>query len=124
MFYRTLLINEKRGIPMNDNMNPDEAECPTVTLTLDDDTEIECMVLTIFPVDDKDYIALLPLDSVEDSEEEGEVYLYRYEEDENGDPNLSNIEEDDEYDIVADAFDELLADSEDDDIIEVDIPEP
>ena len=27
----------------------------------------------------------------------GEVYLYRYSEDENGQPNLENIEDDDEY---------------------------
>ena len=34
----------------------------TITLTLDDDTEVECAILTIFPVDAKEYIALLPLD--------------------------------------------------------------
>ena len=34
----------------------------TVTLTLDDDTELECAVLTIFPAGQKKYIALLPLD--------------------------------------------------------------
>ena len=36
---------------------------PTVTLTLDDDTEVKCAVLTIFPApNQKEYIALLPLD--------------------------------------------------------------
>ena len=50
---------------------------PTVTLTLDDDTE------------------------------DGEVYLYRYYE-ENGQPNLDNIDSDEEYEIAADAFDELM----------------
>ena len=34
----------------------------TITLTLDDDTEIECAILTVFPVDAQEYIALLPLD--------------------------------------------------------------
>ena len=34
----------------------------TISLTLDDDTEVECAVLTIFPVDSTEYIALLPLD--------------------------------------------------------------
>ena len=37
----------------------DEEEM-TVTLTLDDDSELECAVVAIFPVQDKDYIALLP----------------------------------------------------------------
>ena len=31
----------------------------TVTLTLDDGTIQECAILTIFPVEDKEYIALL-----------------------------------------------------------------
>ena len=34
----------------------------TVTLTLDNDETVECAILTIFPVDGRDYIALLPLD--------------------------------------------------------------
>ena len=39
--------------------------------------------------------------------EDGEVYLYRYYE-ENGQPNLDNIDSDEEYEIAADAFDELM----------------
>ena len=97
---------------MNENMNEEQA---TVTLTLDDDTELECMVLTIFPAGDKEYIALLPMDGAE--EEEGEVYLYRYEEDAEGNPSLTNIEDDDEYEIVADAFDELLDAQEYDELV-------
>ena len=51
---------------------------PTVTLTLDDDTEVKCAVLTIFPApNQKEYIALLPLDENGENED-GEVYLYRY----------------------------------------------
>ena len=34
----------------------------TITLTMEDDTEVECAILTVFPVDAKEYIALLPLD--------------------------------------------------------------
>ena len=49
--------------------------------------------------------------------EEGEVYLYRYSETESGDPVLDNIEDDDEYEIVADAFDELLDSQEYDELI-------
>ena len=99
------------------NMNQDAAndEEMTVTLTLDDGTELECVVLTIFEAADKEYIALLPLDGNE--AEDGEVYLYRYEEDADGNPSLDNIEDDDEYEVVADAFDELLDDQEFDEIV-------
>ena len=100
---------------MADEKNLNEEEEMTVTLTLDDDTEVECVVLTIFTAGERDYIALLPMEG-EDSEE-GEVYLYRYSETEDGTPVLDNIEDDDEYEIVADAFDEMLDDQEDDELV-------
>lgn len=83
----------------------------TVTLTLDNDEVLECAVLTIFPAGDKQYIALLPLDEADDTEE-GDVFIYRFEEDENGEPTLDNIEDDDEYELAADAFDEWLDEQE------------
>ena len=100
---------------MADEKNLNEEEEMTVTLTLDDDTEVECLVLTIFTAGERDYIALLPMEG-EDSEE-GEVYLYRYSETEDGTPVLDNIEDDDEYEIVADAFDEMLDDQEYDELV-------
>ena len=99
------------------NMNQDVAndEEMTVTLTLDDGTDLECVVLTIFEAADKEYIALLPLDGNE--AEDGEVYLYRYTEDADGNPDIQNIESDEEYEIVADAFDELLDTEEYEEIV-------
>ncbi len=90
----------------------------TVTLLLDDGSELECVVLTIFEAEQRDYIALLPMEG--ELAEEGEVYLYRYHEDENGNPNLENIEDDDEYEVVADAFDALLDDQEYDELVAAD----
>lgn len=80
----------------------------TVTLTLDDDSVIECAILTTFPADGKEYIALLPLDE-NGQNHDGEVYLYRFINDgsEQG-PMLENIMDDDEYEAAADAFDELM----------------
>ena len=54
----------------------------------------------------KNYIALLPLEGEAASNDE--VYLYRYTEKDNGEPVLENIESDEEYETVADAFDEEL----------------
>ena len=68
----------------------------TITLTMEDDTEVECAILTVFPVDAKEYIALLPLDE-NGQNESGEVYLYTFARTESGDPMLSNIESDEEY---------------------------
>ena len=86
----------------------------TVTLTLDDGSQLECVILTIFEAGGRDYIALLPMEG-EDADE-GEVYLYRYTEID-GNPDLQNIEDDEEYEIVADAFDELLDEQEYDELV-------
>lgn len=90
----------------------------TVTLDLEDDTQVECVVLTIFEAEGRDYIALLPMDSEE--EEGGEVYLYRYIEDADGEPSLDNIQDDEEYEAVSRAFDELLDEQEYDELIDDD----
>ena len=55
---------------------------------------------------DKNYIALLPIADID--EDESEVYLYRFSIDENNEPVIENIESDEEYEIVSDAFDEEL----------------
>ena len=91
------------------NMNTDEEQI-TVTLTMEDDEEIDCAVLTTYSANGREYIALLPLNE-EGESEDGDVYLYRYEEVE-GEPTLDNIEDDDEYDIAADAFDEWMDEQE------------
>ena len=58
-----------------DFQNMSENEEMTVTLTLEDGSDLECVVLTIFEAGDHDYIALLPLDGKE--AEDAEVFLYR-----------------------------------------------
>ncbi len=99
------------------NYDISKMEDLTVTLTLDDDTELECAVVTIFEANGRDYIALLPLEG--EDFEDGSVYLYRYAE-ENGEPELQNIETDEEYDIVSESFDEWLDSQEYDEIVEED----
>jgi uncharacterized protein YrzB (UPF0473 family) len=83
-----------------------------VTLSMDDGKDVECRIITIFDCKDQDYIALIPLNEDGENNEEGEVYIYRYSEDEEGNPSLENIESDDEYELVADRFDELLDEEE------------
>ena len=82
-------------------------EYMTVELTLDNDEVVECAILTLFEAGGKEYIALLPLNG-DGETEDGDVYLYRYTEDADGEPELENIEDDDEYEIAADAFDEWM----------------
>lgn len=93
----------------NNAQNPvDDESDMQVTLSLDDGSEVDCAILTIFELEEQNYIALLPLDEDGNENEEGEVFIYRYFEDEEGNPSLENIEDDEEYEAVADRFDELL----------------
>lgn len=94
-----------------DDLEFDEYEDAKVSMTLDDGTELECDVIAIYPAGDREYIALLPNKVIEDYEE-GEVFLYRYEELEGDDIKLGQIESEEEYEIAADAFDQLLDEEE------------
>lgn len=92
----------------------------TVELELDDGAVVNCAIITILTVEEKDYIALLPLNDKGENED-GEVWFYGYSEnpdDPNEEPELQYIEDDDEYERVADAFDEYLDNCEFDELID------
>lgn len=89
----------------------------TVTLELDDGSELECSVVgDIFSAGGREYIALLPMSGPD--AEEGRVYLYRYTETETGEPDLENILDDEEFELASDAFDEMLDTMEYDELVE------
>ena len=106
---------------MTENMTNDfDDEEMTVELELDDGQVVNCAVITILTVDKQDYIALLPLND-EGKNDDGEVWFYRYAEDTsdpNAEPELTYIDDDDEYENVADAFDEYLDNAEFDEIVD------
>ena len=85
-----------------------ENESITVTLTLDNDEELECAVLGIFEADSRDYIALLPLDENGD-DEDSQVYLYRYiDNGEEEEPGLENILDDAEFELASNAYNDWM----------------
>ena len=86
----------------------DDAEDYRVTLDLEDGQTLECAIMTILEVDGQDYIVLVPVDEDDEPIEEGEVYIYRYFEDEDGTPSLGNIDNEDEFELVSERFDEFL----------------
>lgn len=111
-------MENKDKLPNEAAENDDEEM--SVTLELEDGTSVTCAIITILTVSKKDYIVLLPLNE-EGKNEDGEVWFYRYFEDEkdvNAEPTLEFIEDDDEYEAVADAFDEYLDNAEFDELVE------
>lgn len=83
-----------------------------VTINMDDGSEVTCEILTIFDVGERDYIALLPYEENGKEVTDDTVYIYRYQEDEDGTPLLDNIASDEEYEAVEERFDELLDEAE------------
>ena len=106
----------------NSNQNENsgyDAEEMTVELELEDGTCVTCAIVTILTVSKQEYIALLPLDD-QGENTDGEVWFYRYSEnpdDPNEEPELDYIDDDDEYEAVADAFDEYLDSAEFDELM-------
>lgn len=101
----------------NNDLNDEEM---TVELELEDGTIVNCAIITILTVESKDYIALLPLNENGENED-GEVWFYLYREnpdDPNEEPELDFIEDDEEYEKVADAFDEYLDSCEFDELVD------
>ncbi len=82
----------------------------TISLFLEDGTEMECDILAIFPIKEQFYVALMPQKAMA-GYEEGEYFLYRYWSD--GDnTELSDIESEEELEAVEDRFEELLDEEE------------
>ena len=92
------------------NLSEYPEEEMSVELRLDDGRDVMCDVVTIFEVGGVDYVALTPK-SGDALAPEQEVWFYRYSEDPNdpnAEPQLDYIDDDLEYEIVLDAFEEYL----------------
>ena len=73
----------------------------TIAIEFDDGTELDCPVIDIFEVSDKEYIALIH--PVEQS-----VLIYRFLDNEDGTVSLTSIEDDAENKVVTETFMALL----------------
>ncbi len=90
----------------NDDYNPD-----IVTLTDDDGKEYTFEVLDAVETDTDRYLALLPVydDPQKMLDDSGELVIVKVAE-ENGEEYYCEIEDDDEYETIADAFTDRLQD--------------
>lgn len=82
-----------------------EKQYKEVMLTMDNGEEVHAVVVHTFEIDNVNYAALI---SVEDDEDDLRVFLFRYNENSDGEV-LSDIETDEEYEKAADYFDEWLS---------------
>lgn len=96
---------------MAEELNFDDFSKMTVTLELEDDTTLECDVLLVFEENKRRYIAVVPTHQLE-SEEEADVYFYRLEGMTMDQLALNNIEDEEEYQDVAERFEEIMDEQE------------
>lgn len=89
----------------DENCNHDHEDMDIIYLTLEDDSELECEVIGIFEVEDKSYIALIPIG-------DEEVLLYGYKELENDEFELLSIDDEEEFELVSEAFYALYSDDD------------
>lgn len=80
----------------------------TVTLTTTEDVEINCLALCKMEIEEQEYISLLPLMEDGTQNPDGDVIFYTFTVSESNDPILGDIETDDMYIKVSDAFDNWL----------------
>ena len=99
---------------MTDKLNhgPDcdcgcQEEVPQITLEFDDGENIVCEPLFIFDFEEQDYIALVPVD-----EDNDEVFLYLYNEFDNGEFEFLDLEDDAQFDRVAKEFELIIEEAE------------
>ncbi len=103
------------------NTKIENGEQTTVEIELDEGKVVNCALIIVLTVNSKDYIVLLPLDE-NGQNNDGNVWFYEFIlSSPDAEPELGNIEDDDEYEAVSEAFDLYLDDVEFDELI--DLPE-
>ena len=98
---------EDKGKEVEVTAEEDDEEPEIITLEFEDNTKVDCEVMGIFDYEDKDYIALIPQDGSDD------VYIYGYQEYDDGSFELEDIEDDELFAKVSAEFESIMKDEED-----------
>ncbi len=102
----THTIIEKEDKTMNEN------EREFFTLVDEDGSEIEFEKIGEITLNDKVYFAMIPAEAAENAQNDGgfcEYVVLRLEKDEDGEDTLVSVDDDDEFDNVADVFDDMFS---------------
>ncbi len=83
-----------------------------ITLLDDDDNPIDFEIIEVLEIQGKRYAFLLPLNDEEDTSEEDEAVIFGIDPGEDGEEIFASIEDDDEWEMVVDTYNDLLFDEE------------
>lgn len=87
----------------NDNIDEEE---DFITLEFDDGTAVDCFIIGVFDLGDKEYIALAPDDGTDD------VYIYGYKDNDDDTFEIVEIEDEDEFGKAVEEFDKLMSEED------------
>jgi hypothetical protein len=87
------------------NLIEDEEE-DMITLEFDDGTAVDCFIIGVFDLNDKEYIALAPDDGTDD------VYIYGYKDNDDDSFEILEIEDEDEFNEAVKEFDKLMSEED------------
>ena len=100
-------------INKQEELEEEEEAFDIVVLNDDEGNEHEFMHLATLEVEGSTYFVLLPVEESEDDDEEAEAIILKLGKDENGEDMLMDVEDDEEWEKVADAWEEMEDEDED-----------
>ncbi len=97
-------------------MDNKEYEAEYYTLTDEEGNEIQFEVIASAEINGGRYYAMIPVDDQPEEEDVYEYVILKADKDEDGEDILVTIDDDDEFDNIADYFDDMLSDEADYDV--------
>lgn len=83
-----------------------------ITLLDDDDNPIDFEIIEMLEINGKNYAFLLPLNGEDDNTDEDEAVIFRIDKTDDGDEIFAYIEDDAEWEMVVDTYNDMLFDEE------------
>lgn len=118
--YNKSIANQRAGlIPRGKEattMDEKDYQSEYYTLTDEEGNELQFEVIGSAEINGTVYYAMIPVDDQPEEEDVYEYVLLKAEKDEDGEDILVTIDDDDEFDDVADYFDDMLSDEADYDL--------
>ncbi len=87
-----------------------ENDVTSIVLNDEDGNEVEFEVITKMDIEDKEYVVVVPKDR--DEEDTDEAIVLRIDKDEDDNDILVTVEDDDEFEIVSEAYETLFSEDE------------
>lgn len=94
------------------NNEVEEVEFDTVTLEMEDGTTSDFAIVAIYPVEEQQYVVMVPVDQEGEVAEDAEMEIFRFKQLEDDEVEITSIEDEEELARAEAAFDLLASEEE------------